>query len=139
MLLLDWDDAQPRRYLNQAETSKLTWEIIASKNKQAVPNNDIAMNPTINIDTKDGTTVNTKILKEELKGTKDICVWLRAKYTFKVSENEQTIASAMWSAANVLTVDDALASRFSSLFAFKGKPTVALNEASIPSRPTGPQ
>lgn len=131
MLLLDWDDAQPRHYLNKAETSKLTWEIIVSKNKQAAPNNDIAMNPTINIDTKDGTTVNTKILKEELKGTKEICVWLRAKYTFKVSENEQTIASAMWSAANVLTVDDALASRFSSLFAFRGKPTVALNEASI--------
>lgn len=50
---------------------------------------------------------------------------------FKVSENEQTIALAMWSAANVLIVDDALASRFSSLFAFRGKPTVALNEASI--------
>lgn len=131
VLLLDWDGAQPRHYLYKEEKSKFAWEIIVSKNKQAAPDNDIIMNPAIKVETRDGTTMNTKILKEELKGAKEICVWLRAKYTFKVSENEQTIASAMWSAANVLIVDDALASRFRSLFAFRGKPTVALNEASI--------
>lgn len=131
VILLLWDGAQPRHYLNKAETSKLAWEIIVSKNKQAAPGNDIIMNPAIKVETRDGTTMNTKTLKEELKGAKEICVWLRAKYTFKVSENEQTIASAMWSAANVLTVDDALASRVRSLFALRGKPTVALNEASI--------
>lgn len=112
--------------------SKLAWEIIVSKNNQEAPNNDIIVNPAMKVETNEGATMNTKISKEELKGANEICVWLRAKYTYvSVSENEQSIVSAVWKAANVLTVDDALASRFSSLFTFKGKPRVALNEASI--------
>lgn len=131
VFFLDWDGAYPRHYLDKAKMSKLTWEIIVRKNKEVAPNNNIIVNPVIKLVTKDGTTINTVILEKELKGAKKIYIWLRTKYTFQVLKREQNIALAMWSVANVVTVDNKLVSRFSSLFTLRKKLILALNERSI--------
>ncbi|KAI9844336.1 MAG: hypothetical protein M1837_005640 [Sclerophora amabilis] len=132
VVLVDWDSAWPRQYLSKAEPSKLAWEIVVGTPAQAAPGDDIAATPGIIIETRSGATTSAELRREELKGMKEVRVWVRARYTdLMVLGGEQSIVSAVWAVADVITVDEALAARFSSSFTLTGKPTVDWSEAFV--------